>query len=189
MTAQTVPEKLMPSTGPLRLNLGGAGEGFPKSKMEGFLTVDLREVPDTDVVCDVSKLTPFQDMTVEVAYASNVLEHFSHIETVDVLKEWHRVLRPGGKLYVSVPDFHQAIKIYEKCGLTPWLNFHLMGDQNHELNYHYSLFTFATLAKALTDAGFSDVKRVKTFGLAEDGSINIDSVTGQLISLNVIAIK
>lgn len=175
---------------PLRLNLGGAGEGFLNSKMEGFLTVDLRDVPDTDVLCDVSKLEPFQDATVEVAYASNVLEHFSIHETVNVLKEWHRVLKKGGKLYVSVPDFDAAVKLYHKCGLTPWLVFHLWGDQKHELNYHYVCFTFATLAKALTDAGFSDVKRVKTFDLGvRDGSCNINSVTGELISLNVVATK
>lgn len=175
---------------PIRLNLGGAGEGFLEGRIPGFLTVDLRSGPDTDIVCDASKLTPFKDASVQDVYASNVLEHFSHLNTVDVLKEWRRVLVPKGQLYVSVPDFARAVEIYNKFGLTPWLNFHLWGDQKHALNYHYTGFTFATLAKALTDAGFSDVRKVGAFGLGgKDGSTNVDSMEGKLISLNVIALK
>lgn len=123
-------------------------------------------------------------------YASNILEHFSLQKTVDVLKEWQRVLRPGGKLYVSVPDFDAAVKLYQKIGLATWINYHLMGDQKHELNYHYSLFTFASLAKSLIDAGFSDVNRHTFFDFAlKDGSRNVNTITLEPISLNVEAVK
>lgn len=175
---------------PVRLNLGGAGEGFLDGRLPGYLTVDLRPGPSTDIVCDCSSLKEFGDESVDAVYASNILEHFSLQKTVDVLKEWNRVLVPGGTLFVSVPDFDAAVKLYQKVGLTVWVNYHLMGDQKHELNYHYSLFTFATLAKSLMDAGFSDIKRVKLFSLGgRDGSANIDNVTGQSISVNVVAIK
>lgn len=176
--------------GPLWLNLGGAGEGFVDSSVSGFLTVDLREGPGTDVVADISDLSLFRTDSVEIVFASQVLEHFPIAKTVDVLKEWKRVLMPGRKLYVSVPDFDQAVKLYQKCGLTQWLKYHLWGDQKHALNYHYVCFTFASLAKDLIDAGFSDVKRLKDFPFqVKGGSTLRDTVTGELISLNVEATK
>lgn len=175
---------------PIKLNLGGAGEGFLDSHIDGFLTVDLRPGPDTDIVCDCSALAGFGAGTVEVIYASNILEHWSLLKTVDVLKEWYRVLKPGGMLYISVPDFDAAVTLYKKIGLVPWLRYHLWGDQKHPLNYHYTCFTFATLAKDLCDAGFSDVKRMAQWPFpAKDGSQNICTVDGSLISLNVGAKK
>lgn len=175
---------------PLRLNLGGAGEGFVDSKVSGFLCVDLRDGPETDILCDASKLTVIDDETVECVFASQILEHFPIARTVEVLKEWRRVLQPRAKLYVSVPDFDQAVKLYQKCGLTTWLKYHLWGDQKHPLNYHYVCFTFASLAKDLIDAGFSDVKRIKDFPFeVKGGSTLVDTVTGEYISLNVEATK
>lgn len=175
---------------PIRLNLGGAGEGFLDGRLPGYLTMDLREGPDTDIVGDCSDLSRFESGSVEAIYASNILEHFSLQKTVDVLKGWHRVLKPEGKLYISVPDFDAAVKLYQKIGLTLWINYHLMGDQKHPLNYHYSLFTFASLGKALMDAGFSDVKRHTFFDFGTvDGSSNVNTVTHEPISINAEAIK
>lgn len=176
--------------GSLRLNLGGAGEGFLDSHIDGFLTCDLRDTPGTDVVCDCSTLDRFGDGTVEIVYASNILEHFPMARTVSVLKEWHRVLKPGGWLYVSVPDFHRAVEMYQKHGLTEWLRFHLWGDQKHELNYHYTCFTQATLSKDLIDAGFRDAKRMNQWPFkVVDGSQNVSNLDGKLISLNMGAQK
>lgn len=176
------------STEPLRLNLGGMGEGFLDGHIDGFKTVDLRD--GADVQRDCSDLSVFQDATVDTIYASNILEHWSLLKTVDVLKEWNRVLRKGGRLYISVPDFDVAVKLYQQFGLTEWLRFHLWGDQKHPLNYHYTCFTFASLASDLIDAGFSDVKRVNEWPFkVNDGSLNRETRSGLLISLNVEAVK
>ena len=174
--------------GPIRLNLGGMGEGFVDGTIEGFLTVDLR--PGADIQCDCSDLEFMKDKSVDAIYASNILEHWPMESTIPVLKEWRRVLKPKGRLYISVPDFDVAVKMYQKTGLTRWLRFHLWGDQKHILNYHYTCFTLATLSKDLIDAGFSDVKRVKKWPFeVSDGSQNVDTACGYLISLNVEAIN
>lgn len=175
---------------PVRLNLGGAGEGFLSGRIPGFLTVDLREGPDTDIVGNVSDLGRFADGSVDAIYASNVLEHFSLQKTVGVLREWGRVLKKGSPLYISVPDFEATVKLYQKIGLVEWINYHLMGDQKHELNYHYSLFTFGKLANDLMKADFSDVKKMAEWPFeVKDGSQNRNNFDGQLISLNVVATK
>lgn len=172
----------------LKLNLGGMGEGFLDGKIPGFLTMDLRE--GADLVGDCSDLSRFADGTVEAVYASNILEHWPIDDTVRVLREWNRVLPVGGQLFVSVPDFDAAVKLYQKVGLTLWIKYHLWGDQKHDLNYHYVCFTFASLAKDLRDAGFSDIKRVKTFDIGEqDCSRSVNNQTLEPISLNVVATK
>lgn len=179
---------LLTETKPLKLNLGGMGEGYLDGHLPGFLTMDLRL--GADVQGDCSDLWMFKADSVEALYASNILEHWEIARTVGVLKEWARVLKPGGLLYISVPDFDAAVKLYQKVGLVPWLKFHLWGDQKHPLNYHYTCFTFASLADDLASAGFSDCRRVTFFRIGEkDGSTNVDTVTQKPISLNVIATK
>lgn len=174
--------------GPLRLNLGGIGEGFLDGGIDGFKTVDLRA--GADFQRDASDLSIFPDASVETVYASNILEHWSLNKTMEVLKEWNRVLKPGGWLYVSVPDFHRAVEMYQRSGLTLWLRYHLWGDQKHALNYHYTCFTLATLSKDLLDAGFRDVKRMLEWPFKVcDGSQNVDTIEKKPISLNVGALK
>lgn len=170
------------------MNLGGMGEGFLDGKIPGFKTMDLRE--GADFQGDCSDLSRFEERSVDDIYASNILEHWPIAKTVGVLKEWRRVLKTGGKLYVSVPDFDATVKLYQRTGLTEWIKYHLWGDQKHPLNYHYVCFTFASLAKDLMNAGFSDVKKVKFFNIGEeDGSRNVNNLTYEPISLNVVAQK
>ena len=173
---------------PTRLNLGGCGEGKNDSSIPGFATVDLRDVADIRSSADDLSFMP--DASIEEIYASNILEHFPHPETNQVLSEWFRVLKPGGILWVSVPDFDANVKLYLKEGLCEWVRYLLWGDQKHPLNYHYINFTFATLAKALIDSGFSDVVRVKEFphGIRDASTIQ-DSKYGIMVSLNVKATK
>lgn len=174
----------------VRLNLGGAGEGYLNGRLPGFKTVDLREGPETDIVSNVKDLSFCQENSVQDIYASNVLEHFPHTETLSVLKEWHRVLKPKGTLYVSVPDFDACVRLYQRHGLIEWVTYLIWGDQAHPLNYHYINFTSATLLKLLYDAGFSDAKRVRHFPFGvKDASEHLDNVERLPISLNVEAIK
>lgn len=174
---------------PLRLNLGGFGDGR-SGKIDGFTVVDLQDVPGVDVVSECSRLTMFKDASVQEIYASNILEHWPHTDTVRVLKEWYRVLIPGATLWISVPDMDANFRMFQKYGLVPWVQNLIWGDQIHPLAYHYINFTFASLAKVVTDAGFSDIKRLKgmPFGLP-DASAHLDNIDLLPISLNVKVTK
>lgn len=174
----------------LRLNLGGAGEGFREGKIEGFKTVDLRQAEGVDYVCDASDLSQFSDGSVHEIYASNILEHFPIPKTVPVLQEWRRVLAKGAKLWISVPDFDASVRLYLRLGLQPWVQYLIWGDQKHPLNYHYINFTWPHLAHCLHKAGFTEFRRVQNlpYGL-QDASVLVDNVDGKPISLNVEATK
>ena len=172
------------SAGGLRLNLGGRD-----TKLDGFKTVDLHPGPTVEYVADISKLTMFDDKTVDEIYASHCLEHFPHPKTVDVLKEWRRVLKSGASCWISVPDFDAGVRLYLKEGLTVFTRNLLWGDQGYDLAYHYAAFTFPFLAKQLADAGFSDVKRHKWMPhRVQDCSRLVDSKYLEPISLTVEAI-
>ena len=171
------------ATAEVRLLLGGR-----TTHIDGFLNVDLFEGEGVDIRTDVSDLSMFKDGEVVELYCSHILEHFAHVRTVSVLKEWRRVMAKGGKAHIAVPDFDAMIKVYVRHGLTDWIRNMLYGDQIYGLAFHYAPFTFATLAKALMDAGFSDVKRVKSlpYGL-KDCSTLLNSITKEPVSLNVEA--
>jgi len=78
--------------------------GCGGSRLLGFETLDIIGGPNVDYVCDAAKPLPFKDSTFDLIYASHVLEHISWYETEKVLKEWVRILKPGGQLEVWVPD-------------------------------------------------------------------------------------
>lgn len=171
--------------GGLRLNLGGRG-----TKIKGFQTVDLSEDHDVEIKSDVSNLWMFKNGEVSEIYASQILEHFPHVQTEKVLKEWYRVLKSGAKITIGVPDFHRAIEIYQNYGLCDWVVNQLYGDQGYPLAFHYTPFNFARLAKLMDTVGFKRIKRIKDmpYGI-QDCSSNIFNLDGKSVSLNVEAYK
>ncbi len=74
----------------------------------------LNIVPDCDVdyVGDARDLSMFHDGEFNVVYASHVLEHIPWYQTLDVLKEWRRVLANDGFLEVWVPDSLKIAQAY-----------------------------------------------------------------------------
>ena len=55
---------------------------------------------------------PFADGAAALVYASHVFEYFDRQEAPLVLREWRRVLRPGGVLRLAVPDFEAVARLY-----------------------------------------------------------------------------
>jgi glycosyltransferase involved in cell wall biosynthesis/SAM-dependent methyltransferase len=58
------------------------------------------EALPVDVVAPGDDL-PFEDNSVDFVISSHVIEHFP--DPIKALKEWHRVVRPGGFIYVIAP--------------------------------------------------------------------------------------
>lgn len=63
-------------------------------------------LPGVDVVADLANRLPFDDETFEAVIANQVLEHIKDL--VALVREVHRVLRPGGVFVVHVPYFRSA---------------------------------------------------------------------------------
>jgi SAM-dependent methyltransferase len=73
-------------------------------RIEGFETLNVVAGWGIDYVADAARRLPFTNACFEVVYASHVLEHIPWYQTQDVLDEWVRVLKPGGRLEIWVPD-------------------------------------------------------------------------------------
>ena len=80
---------------------------------EGFINIDFYAPEDAvcDARFDVMKL-PYPDNSVDEIKAFHIIEHFHFFEIQEVLKEWHRVLKPGGRLWLETPDFLESCRSF-----------------------------------------------------------------------------
>ena len=89
-----------------RLNLGCGDKILPD-----YINVDVaasRRGLKPDVLCDLHKLTPFEDDSVDKILSVHVVEHFWRWEVVGILQEWVRVLKPGALMVLECPNLLSA---------------------------------------------------------------------------------
>jgi predicted SAM-dependent methyltransferase len=98
-----------------------------------------------------------EDGECEVIRASHILEHFPHQQVLDVLKDWHRALMPGGLLRVSVPNFDTIARAYLKNQPGVPFQSYVMGSQADADDYHRALFDYQHLSNLLLQAGFTNI--------------------------------
>lgn len=138
----------------LRLNLG-AGH-LP---LDGYVNVDIRELPGIDVVAPVDKL-PFDAESVSEIFSAHTLEHFP-IERLrrTLLPYWFNLLKPGGTFRAVVPDLEAMSTAYATGHMTfETVRSVTYGGQEYEGDFHFTGFTPASLAELLTEAGLVDAR-------------------------------
>lgn len=127
---------------PVRLNIGAG-----KVAIEGFTPID------RSVGLEAYPLT-YADNSVDEIRASHILEHFPQALTQSVLRDWVRVLKPGGRIRIAVPDFNKIAG--ELRGDLKRFTY-LMGGQTDENDYHKSVWTTEKLLEQMEVAGLSPI--------------------------------
>jgi len=135
----------------LKLHLGCGGR-----HLEGYINIDLRKTTATDVVCNIRKL-PYPDNSIELIENYHVIEHLPRHDLPKALKEWFRVISPGGVLIVECPDFDKAVKEYIE-GDEKRIN-NIFGLQRFPGDTHMFGYNFKGLKKILEKAGFRDIQK------------------------------
>lgn len=152
---------------PVKLNLGCGDKILP-----GFVNVDVvesRAGMRPDVICDLHQLTPFADDSADEIMAIHVVEHFWRWEVVDVLKEWVRVLKPGGRLILECPNLISACQAVladpdnatlpgKEGQRSMWV---LYGDPQWRdpLMVHRWGYTPRSLAQVMIEAGLGEIRQ------------------------------
>ena len=176
----------------MKLHLGCGAKYIP-----GFVHVDIQDHPHVDFCSSVKSLPFANNDSVDLIYASHVLEHFGRHEIDDVLREWHRVLRKGGALRVAVPDFEAVCARYGETRDLSELVGLVCGGQVNEFDFHKMVFDERLLRDHLLQAGFSSASRydwkttdhwdLDDYSQAYLPHMQKDS--GLLVSLNMEAVK
>lgn len=149
----------------IKLNIG-AGD----TVIEGFTPIDRK------LGTEAYPLPQYADNSVDEIRASHVLEHFSFGDAKLALAEWLRVLRPGGRIRIAVPDMDRCLLVENPVQRA----FYLMGGQQDGNDFHKSAFNAPMLAQYLANVGY---ERIGPF--AADG---ID-IADHPVSLNIEACK
>jgi predicted SAM-dependent methyltransferase len=169
----------------------------------GFIHVDLCDMPHINYKNGIDCLPFFSSNSLELIYCSHAFEYFDRDKAREVLKEWWRVLEPGGTLRLAVPDFRALIGIYEKTGdlsriLGPlYGKFSIDTEQGPLTLYHKTTYDQASLSDTLEECGFI---RPHLWDWRQTEHANIDDHsqayfphmqkdTGILVSLNLQAYK
>ena len=168
-----------------RLHIGG------EEVKPGWKIFNIQPKDGVDYVGDIEDLSRFADECCDEIYASHVLEHVPLFRVLPTLKGFHRILKQGGRVMISVPDLELLCQLFTSAELDKHQRFHVMkmiyGAQVDETDYHHIGFSPELMREYLSQAGFSRHEQVDSFGLFNDGSDF--APYGGPISLNVVAYK
>lgn len=149
----------------------GCGEIEPHFGPEYKITrLDNDPEVKPDILADARAL-PFNANQFDVVFASHVLEHFSFKWSINVLKEWTRVLKVGGELRLVVPNLEWAAENILKAKegkASPheierslFMYYSAQKDGGKE-DFHKNGFTPASMLQLLKGLGTLDNIRVET---------------------------
>jgi predicted SAM-dependent methyltransferase len=152
------------------------GSGFYPH--EGYQHLDINpDLPCVEYVASMFSI-PLPDSSVEEILCINSLEHLEWTDIKRALQEWARVVMPGGKVVIHVPDisFLPVILDYEsnewqkdigeqpfnaKTDRWEYLNHYVMGTCA-PFNQHRTVFTQPMLEALLINVGFGNFERIAT---------------------------
>jgi predicted SAM-dependent methyltransferase len=138
---------------------------------QGWTNIDL--VPSADLQLDLREPWPFRDNSASIVYSEHFFEHLEYpLEAERFLAESMRVLAPGGRFSVGVPDTEWPLRAYIegdaeyfRLARERWhpawcdtrmhqINYHFRQEQEHKYAYD-----FETLERVLAKAGFVSITR------------------------------
>lgn len=160
-----------------------------------FINLDYGWRPGLDLCWDLTKRLPFTDNSLNGVYIEHCLEHVSRSSCLAALREFNRILKPGGTIRVVVPDAELYIDLYiqyrngekpifpyvEEPPSADWTPIdsvnRIFRDHGHQ--YAYDSITLGLLMR---QAGFSDIQKV-SYGVGRSDKLLIDSPSRAIESL------
>ena len=154
----------------------------PHPKADATDRMDMHQWAGVTKVHDLRHIPyPYGDNSADKIYLGDVIEHMTKFDAPKVLKEIHRILKPGGQFEITCPDAlwimtqivnntwdENANVSWLRQNEDPWDNAmdYLFGGWRHPEEHkipgmgHINGFCEASLTKLLIEAGFVKVYRV-----------------------------
>lgn len=152
----------MVGNSPVRLNLGCG-----KKLWEGFINIDFPSNwsgKKPDIEADLRNI-PLPDDYADEAHAIHVIEHFYAWEAADVVREWLRIIKPGGKLVIECPNLEKLLWFFAYPGpindrMTMWGLYGDPGYQDPSMCHKWA-YTPATLSRLLEQLGMVEIEEAE----------------------------
>lgn len=138
---------------PPRLHIGSG-----RARLEGWLNLDVQDLPGVDLVIDVTTGLPFHG--VEAVYAEHFLEHLELDRALDFLLDVHRCLDDSGALRLSTPNLDWVWETHYSSRTEDPSAKRIQGLRLNRAFHgwrHRFLWNRELLAAAVTACGFEDL--------------------------------
>jgi len=132
-----------------KLNLGC---GY--AHKEGYVNIDMRPEVKPDLIADIRQGLPFADNSVDEVRAYDFLEHIPLGETIGVITEIWRVLKPGGVFESSTPSTDGRGAFQDPTHLSFWNRNSWLYYSNQKVRDMYGIkanFTITEIEDIVTD--------------------------------------
>jgi SAM-dependent methyltransferase len=118
---------------------------------EGWINLDIAGLDGVDVVHDINVLPlPFKSEEFDLILCKDILEHFEYIP---LLKELHRILKPGGVIEICVPHFTSQDNFidptHKKLFSFQTFDFFVLGSR-FKRDYYFDFHFSKTLSSTIT---------------------------------------
>lgn len=144
----------------MKLNVGCGGR-----RIEGYRGVDVVAERSAAEIIAPANAIPLPDASVDEIMAIHLIEHVHVWEAPDLLREWHRLLKPGGLLVLELPDLmkfcRNIVEGYTLAGKHPdqaglWGAY---GDPRFRDPFmsHKWGYTFKSLRPMVAECGFTEI--------------------------------
>lgn len=147
----------------LKLHLGSG-----TVSLDSWVNIDL-ETPQADVHLDITGGLPFPAGAARLIYHEHVMEHITVEQGAFCLRDWFRLLEPGGVLRVATPDLQYVIERYGgNWKEQAWLQlpeYQFIKTRAEMINVsmrwwgHQYLYDGEELERRMRDAGFATIRR------------------------------
>jgi len=142
----------------LKLNLGCGGD-----YLEGWVNIDAYHQGRVDERYDITNL-PYEENTVDEIKAFHIIEHFPWSVANRNLRNWYRVLKPGGRLWLETPDFLGSCQEFvnrDDNGRVHLRGHFFASGGDVPGQVHYFLYTEYELMHELRSSGFQTINRIQ----------------------------
>src|SRR5262249_25526728 len=90
-----------------KLHIGCGGNILP-----GWLNADVTPLTPLVLLLDARQPFAFRNEIFDYVYTEHMIEHLAYSDGLLILTECHRVLKRGGKIRISTPNFRFLVDLY-----------------------------------------------------------------------------